>query len=307
MAGHNQNVMCEPLAYYYNGKIDECVSFNKHNLTFGKDVTVALDQSTTRTGLSILSRDGDVFLTEIARGEHSRRDYGDFLTTQLKHLCMNIDVKYFLFEEHGRHIAPVESVIHSVTDSLKAFSKQYGFRVFETHGIPPSVWRSGFLNSDEYAGQFTRDKVKKACMTQAIKEVPGLEAFIPYSGKDFDGFESYGIAKGFLNLNFDMYGSRIVNRCLKKNNFISPTYELVKCSFEELEGTLKILTNNGRTPVIMGNPSIRLEESVNRVCALYDECVIFYKNCPEFCRFVLEYQEPATSRDIFLVLVKKVR
>lgn len=303
------DIMGKDLFYFYNGNIYKSGWLKKLPIIFSDNVVVGIDQSSTSTGICITDSVGNLFVTEFVRDGVTVSRYNNALVDGLYKLLVDLDVKYFVYEEHNAHIAPLESVINSVTDSLKKFSVKFNRRDIEVHGAPPTVWRSGFLPREEYEGQYGRNKVKRACVSEAVKRVPELEKFIKYSQKDFDGFEAYGICQGFLSLNFSEDGTRIVNRFLKQHHAREVKYRIIKiksCNLSDEINRVQTKIAKGKCPVVLSNPIMQLDEAVNRISGIYKECVMVYKPSLEYCRLILETMELLENDEMYIVYIRRV-
>lgn len=303
------DIMNRDLFYFYNNHIYKSGWLKKLPITFSSNVIVGIDQSSTSTGICISDSEGNLFITEFVRNGTPISKYNNALVDGMYNLLVNVDVKYFVYEEHNAHIAPLESVINTVTDSLKKFSVKFNRREIEVHGAPPTVWRSGFLPREEYEGCYGRKDVKRACVNESIKRVPALEKYIKYSNKDFDGFEAYGICEGFKALNFSNDGTRIVNRFLKQHHARETKYRIIKiksCNLDDEVKRVQTKIAKGECPIVLSNPIMQLDEAVNRISGLYKECVMVYKPSLEYCRLILETMEILESDEMYIVYIRRV-
>lgn len=295
------------LVYYYNGKVCRCKWFDKLPFEFEGVTDIGIDQSSTSTGIAI-ETDTQLFMCTLTRDELSVPLYKKAIKQQLYTMLSSCDLRDFVYEKHGVHITPVESVINEVTDSIKEFAKYRYGRTINTAGVLPPLWRSGFLNSDKYKNRFGRSEVKIACLEECCRLVPELEKFIPFSGKDYDAFEAYGIMKGYKNLNYTEYGMRIVNRTMDSNIVRKTKHVLIKCKIDNLQQEIDFIQQSlakGKAELVKYNPNIFIHESVNRVCGEYKEAIVLYEPCQEFCRFVFEYGEPVGRDETFLVYCRR--
>lgn len=296
------------LTYFYNGEILTCKWFDKLPFCFEGITDIGIDQSSTSTGIAI-ETPSQLFMCTLERDELSVPLYKKAIKQQLHSLLSHCDLRNFTYEKHGVHITPVESVINEVTDSIKEFARfRYGTTV-NTCGVLPPLWRSGFLNKDKYKNRFSRQEVKLACVEECCELVPELRRFIPFSGRDYDAFEAYGIMKGYKNLNYTEDGMRIVNRTMDRNIMRNTKHVILKCKNYEVESEIEFIQSSiakGKAEIVKYNSDIFVKEAVNRVCGSYPEAIILYEPTQEFCRFVFDCGEPVLRDETFLVYCRRI-
>ncbi len=302
---------CFPI--YLNGKMYKSDWLKPIPLRCKSYVDVGIDQSSTCTGITIQGEDL-LFICELPRNKSimTVNTYKRALIAELHTLLRNLRVDHFIYEKHNRHFSELESVIHEVTKEIKSYCKKYknleaGINI---HGILPGVWRSGFLPKEEYKNRFNRSEVKLACVEQAIKMNPDLEIYKKWAFKDYDGFESYGIINGYLNLNYDKNYNRIVNTSMDKINRLNPTRVITKCSQDNLEETINYIKEayckKFDCAILLGNNEILLEESCRRVLSEFNECIIVMpSNHPEIPSFILETRETYYNGDLYLIYTER--
>lgn len=287
------------IAYYHNGIVKTKSWFEDFGIS-SKEISIGIDQSSTCTGL-YLEGDNDKLMIEYPRDFIDLEVYKKAVTNEIDNLIFNSSVKHFIYEIHN-HISTRESPLYEMTQELKKYAKQETFYNTIIKGVLPSVWRKGFLNKSEYSGEYTRDKVKDASFRQTIKEEPMLMKFFGFSHKDLDGYEAYGILKGYLNLNYTKEGLRRVNttmNTLKSRNF---SYEIFVG--DEFNISKKIKEFN--IPLLIGNNEINLKESCNRALDEYEDCLILINgDHPEVPRYILETGVPYEDGLIYLIHTKK--
>lgn len=277
-------------------------------LTCDSVVDVGIDQSSTSTGLCIQG-DNLLVITELPRGFMSVNQYKRVLIEELICLLGELNIRHFVYEKH-KHIADMDSIINQVTSEIRKYSRQLRCMHTKVVGVSPPVWRKGFLGDGNFKGQFNRDAVKLASVTQAININPLLEDFRKHSQKDYDGFEAFGIINGYLKLNYTKDGTRIVNTSMDYRNGRRYEYLIFKCQkTQEYVKVQEILTSIANTdcPIIESNQELLLENSLNRVIGEYDEAILRFPKHSEFPRFILEIGEPYAQNEMFLVYVRKIR
>lgn len=296
------------LTYFYNGRVYHGKWFDTLPFKFEGITDIGIDQSSTSTGIAI-ETPSQLFMCTLERGDLSVPLYMRAIKQQLNTLLLNCDLRNFIYEKHGVHITPVESVINDVTDSIKEFARYRYGRVINSAGVLPPLWRSGFLIDDKYKNRFSREQVKLACVEECCTRIPSLRSFIPFSGKDYDAFEAYGIMEGYKTLNYTDDGMRIVNRTMDKNIMRKTKHLVIKCKVSDIYNEIRFIENNIAkkcVEVVKYNPNIFVRDAVNRICGVYDEAVIVYEPCQEFCRLVFDYGEPIAKDETFLVYCRRV-
>lgn len=317
MGGGNVTMMREEIfadsfPIYVNGKMYKLDWLQKPKLQCLSQVDVGIDQSSTSSGLTIQG-DDLTFITELPRGHMTVYEYKKALGRQLQYLLGGLSVKHFIYEKHGRHITPLHSLINEITDEIKAFTKPLIYNDVIVKGVLPTVWRSGFLKGEEYKGRFRREDVKLACVDEVIKRDPLTAVFKEHSHKkngvpDYDGYESYGIINGYLELNYNSIGQRIVNTTMEKRADRRFNHLIFKTTEMDEARTLKHIQRNYTNlmcPVLIGNNDLLINEMMNRVQDDYDECIIKINEHPELSRIILELKEEHIPGDRYLIYTKK--
>jgi len=287
------------IIYYHNGEVYKRPWFKDWNLK-SKKISLGIDQSSTCTGL-YLEGESDKILIEFPRNLTDVQTYKKALINELDSLIFNSEVEHFIYEIHN-HISTKDSPLYKITEELREYSKAGTFNNSKVKGVLPSVWRKGFLNKEEYKGEYTRDKVKEACLRQTLKENPNFEKYIKYSHKDLDSYEAYGILKGYMTLNYNIEGVRLVNTTMSVLNSRNFKYTIKAVKYENLSKEL----SQFNIPILLSNNEINLKESCNRVLDEYTECLILFDNShPEVPRYILETGTYCDEDLIYIVHTKK--
>lgn len=300
-------VMNKYLLYYYGGKVMKLQWLANFNLTFVGKVYVGLDQSSSCTGLYIRDDSGNKFMTEFVRGDVPVSKYNRVIVETLKNILKDVDVRLFVYEEHGRNISGLDNIINEVTDALKGYSKVLRYRNVETYGVLPGVWRKGLLQNEELeTGSFRREAIKEICYQKIVSMYPELSKFRKYChSSDLDCYEAAGILEGSLNLLYAPDGNKIVSRVLGYNSLRKTVYSIHKCNVSYLGAVLDKYRSKGNVEVYYSNSEVLIDEAVNRVCGTDGTKIIVYRRCLEYCRFVLEIEEVIGDDELFYVVCKR--
>jgi len=293
---------------FINDHVEIVDWLEKDTIQTDKPLNIGIDQSSTCSGLYIQAEDLK-YMTELPRGYMSVSTYKRALIAQLKTLLRGKEISHFIYEQHGAHITPLHSTINEITDVLKSYTKNRMFSNVKVKGILPTVWRKGFLDKTEYKNQFKREFVKNACYQEVVKCEPEMEKFKRFSSEGLDGFEAYGIINGYLNLNYDETGMRVVNTSMLFRNGRRLQYTIYKTTKEVLDRDIENLIKNrgdSNTGILKANRELLLENSINRVVGEYSTAIIIYEKHSEFCRFVFELDEVHNQGDMYLVFVKRL-
>lgn len=291
---------------FKNDHVEFCKWFTSPELKTNHKVNVGIDQSSTRTGICVISPDL-LYIAELPRGFMSVTEYKKALIIELRKILKGLEIDHFIYEKHGNHITPLHSMINEITDELKRYTKNFLADDVKIVGILPTVWRKGFLPKSEYSGNYKRELVKEASATEAIKIYPKLQLFKNYSGKDLDGFEALGIILGYLRLNYDKDGNRVVNSSMEFKNGRRYKYRLQKTNRHDLDSDIKLLRNGRKIPLLKSNIELLFDNSLNRVVGEFSKAIIEYsEEHSEICRFIFELEEPHMPGDIYLALVESL-
>ena len=291
-----------------NGEVKEINWLSKLRLPTDKTVQVGIDQSSSRTGITI-KNDEMRFITELPREiTMNVRDYREALVMQLDYFLRPLDLSHFIFEKHNRHITPLHSLINEITDEIKKYSKTRKSEGVVVKGISPTVWRSGFLLGDEYEGRFQRAQVKSACRDEVFKRYPEMKAFERYCSDDYDGFESCGIIDGYMYLNYLPNGLRRVNTSMEKKAGRRYSKEILKVNRNKIkEGIDYIMNNYANNPTIVwGNKDILIEESLNRCMDDFKEVILVITEPKEYLKLNFETGTTYSSDSVYLIYSKKL-
>ena len=306
------DILAPSFPVYFNKKMYKLDWFQKPNLKTINQIDVGIDQSSSCTGLCLKNIDLTMIM-ELPRGDMTMSEYKQALTQQLDILLDGYNVRHFIFEKHGRHISPLHALINEITDEIKKYTKPLVYDDVYIKGVLPSVWRSGFLDKEVYAGQFKREQVKWACVQEAIRQEPELEQYIKYAHKkdgvpDYDGFEAFGIISGFLKLNYAEDGTRIINSSMEFRNGRKFDYTIFPTTEYELYDELREIKSRyaSRSCVtLLSNNKLLLDNSLNRVLDDYKDAVIIVdKNSPEIPRLIIETNKEFNPEDRYLIYVR---
>lgn len=294
--------------YYLNGNVGTISWIQSPNLKSNYEVNVGVDQSSSSTGICIQSPDL-LFLTELPREKEymSINEYKCALKKELDCLLRTLNLKHFIYEKH-KHITPLDSVINEITEVLKSYTKTINKDSVKIVSIAPPVWRKGFFSSSDYSGEYTRQAIKSACVSQVLAEQPMTEKFLNSSHKDFDAYEAYGIINGYLRMNYAEDGTRIVNTSMNFRNGRKYNYLLFKCQEDELDTRIKYIRETycrKPTDIILSNKELLLENSLNRIIGEYDEAILVIKEHSEFPAYIIELEQHYDDGDIFIVYVRR--
>ena len=298
---------------YYNDKMYKLDWFQRPTFNTNKPVDIGIDQSSTSTGLCIQNSD-ILMIMELPRGDTTLNEYKQALTQQFDALFSSLVIRHLIYEKHGRHISPLHALINEITYTIKSYTKPLIYDDVYVKGILPPVWRSGFLISDNYKGKFRREEVKIACVNEAIKRNESLKQYVAYANKkdgvpDYDGFESYGIINGFLDLNYTKDGERIVNTSMEFRNGREFNYIIEKTNSLDINETklrLKQRYGSRDCKYILGNNKLLLDNSMNRVLDDYDDVIMeIPKDHPEIPRLIIETRKEFNPEDRYLIYIRK--
>ena len=309
---NRDDIFADSFPVYLNGKMYKLDWLQRPKLQCSSQVDVGMDQSSPSSGITIQGDDLK-FITELPRGHMTVYEYKKALGRQLQYLLEGTSIKHFIYEKHGRHITPLHSLINEITDEIKKFTKPMIHNDVIVKGVLPTVWRSGFLKGDEYKGRFRREDVKLACVEEVIKRDPLTQVFKEHSHKkngvpDYDGYESYGIINGYLDLNYTDTGQRIVNTTMEKRANRRYEYLIFKTTEVNKADTVKYIQKNYSNltcPVLVGNNELLINEMMNRVQDDYKECIITLEDHPETSRIILDLEEEHLPGEQYLIYTKK--
>lgn len=182
------------------------------NLDVTKDWYLGIDQSSSCTGICLLSTDLTyVILLDVRRDKNLPKEvfYGE-LCQLLRRISLNVHFKIIANER------PVPSKYRNagaVLLELKGKLDEWiytipAFRDVEHVSLYPQTWKSLVVNKNKGKGR-TRDKA--AIAEDIVDQFPVLLTYYnmyPYS--DYDSFDATGIIYGYLQYAFDENGNRMI-------------------------------------------------------------------------------------------------
>lgn len=295
-------IMAPDFYSYQNGEVFKQVWLKRFELPTDYPVNIGIDQSSTNTGICVEAPDL-LYITELPRGYMRVSDYKKALIEQLARILEGKTINHFIFEKHGNHISPLHSLINDITREIKSYSKGLKKDGVKVVGVLPTVWRSGFLPKEEYGGQYTRDKVKEASYAESIKRNANLARYRKVSGKDLDGYEAYGIIEGYLNLNYDEDGNRLVNTTMEFKNGRKYRYRVKKVNLTNVFSEAESISSGGH--ILLGNKNILIEETLNRVVGEFERATIIFKEHSEFPRLIFELEQVYIPGDCYIITVER--
>lgn len=167
-----------------------------------KRYSLSLDQSTSCTGLYLVSEDETTkVIIDFERRQEPKMKYTATLRRLITQLVKDLDMGLLLLEEPVRHarqkyandvLRELKGAIEILRFELLEFSKS------EFATVLPNVWRSRVMDKNKGTGRFYNKECVARDLVDAHPELQGH--FDRCTSDDFDSFDAVGIYYGYREL-----------------------------------------------------------------------------------------------------------
>ena len=197
-ANYLHEMMCIP-EYYLNIKLSTRLSYD-----------VSLDQSSTCTGIAIVSVDNNIrIILDCMRDTGDRDEFYRELYRVLKKIVHGQKIRHIICENPP----PVQGQKYSSRLLLELLGRISAWveeipelRAAEFGKIFPQSWKPFIINKEKGKG---RDKVKALIAEDICDILPEFNTYRErHVSKDYDGFDAMGILLGYRAYTYDIDGNR---------------------------------------------------------------------------------------------------
>lgn len=181
--------------------LDDIPNIRKY-LDRDKRYSLALDQSTSCTGIYLVSEDDTIkVIMDFERHQEPKMKYTSQLRALISRLVSGLDMEHLLLEEPVRHAQSkyandVLRELKGALELLKYELLEFDKAKFAT--VLPNVWRSRIMDKSKGTGRF----YNKECVAEDIVDAhPELKNHLARcTSKDLDSFDAVGIYYGYKEL-----------------------------------------------------------------------------------------------------------
>lgn len=247
----------------------------------GKQLVVALDQATIKTGMCIMDFDTRHVLAVfdiINRGFPSKQLYFESLYSFVNELIAKQNVRYFIYEIPVEHSKNYNTL--ALLEAMRLFVKNFKQRIpslesAEMIEINSNTWKSNFLADPCYQGKRkARKDVKESARIEACKRAPSLTLYFNSFDEPSDSCDAVGIAYGALE---EIYSR--TNKDIRKPNKTMPRKNIKFAYHIEVLGTEGVLDfvkleypiayQNSGYELLEFNPGLKdVEDNCRRYCGV---------------------------------------
>lgn len=253
----------------------------KIDLGEGREWTIAIDQSTTCTGIALIAADGSYgVMADVQRDPLlPASDFKKCLTKFMRRLVEGQKINTLIMERPIPHekFKTSRDKLHELKGLVESWQESiYAFENTKFHDILPNSWRANVVDKRKGKG---RSNDKLAIAYDVADHYPITNYYLQRCpAKDYDSFEALGIYIGFQKYAYDELGRPMIYGTEEKNHISFVGYAILPTNHvnEYVELILQKLVHLGSNFTHrVYNPKYNLHKNIRMASSGWPNGLVF--------------------------------